>query len=346
MKWFPSPTLFGFRLEPLMMRKVLFAVASLTFMMAIGMGTAYAQQSNGINFDAAIQDTVEELSHGLGRGTSIAVISMESDSATMSSYLIDSMIIAFVGMGGFTTINRAQLDLFAQELDFNNFEKFDDATAESIGRSMGIQVVVTGAFEPFGDFYRLSVRAIEVETSEVRTIYTENIRNNNLIAFLLGAAGRRIVQDADTEKRARNWFSIELTYVGFGLHYERYIVGGFSLGFSAFVNTHDLRTMSAMGALAVVRFYPGGFPFYLECGTGWGLINSGRITERGDRHHMATGLMFAPALGARIGGRRTELFVNPFVSLPMVLREWTRSEGWTWRVSLHLRAGVGAGVRW
>jgi len=321
------------------MRKILFAVGILTFMPAIGIKTAHAQQPNGIGFDTAIQDIVDGLSRGLGRGTSLAIISMGSDSAMMSSYLIDEMIVALVGIGGFAIMNRSQLDLFALELGFNNLEKIDDTRAQSIGMAIGAQAVVTGAFKPFGDFYRLSVRIIEVETAEVRVICTENVQNSNFIAFLLGAAGRKIVRDAAETRRIRaNRFSIELAYIGFGLHYERDIVGGLSLGFSAFVNTHDLGNMSALGILAVARFYPGRFPFYLEFGTGWGMVNSVLVTQHGDEQYVATGLMLAPALGARIGGQRTELFVNPFVSLPMLLGE----QG----LSFHLRAGVGVGVRW
>ena len=165
-----------------------FGIAALAMLLLFGMETAYAQ----VSLDRAIQNASNELSGRIQRGTRVAVLSMEADSVRMSDYLIDEMIVAFVRAGGFTVVDRAQLDLIAQELHFQMSYEVDDATAQSIGRIMGVQSIVTGAFEPLGDFYRFRVRLIEVETAAIRGIYTVNIENDSIVVSLMGDAARTV----------------------------------------------------------------------------------------------------------------------------------------------------------
>jgi len=166
-----------------------FGMAVLAAVLLAGMGTVHAQQ---VNIDQAIQNASNELSGRIQRGTRVAVLSMEAGSVRMSDYLIDEMIVAFVRAGGFTVVDRAQLDLIAQELHFQMSYEVDDATAQSIGRIMGVQSIVTGAFEPLGEFYRFRVRLIEVETAAIRGIYTVNVQNDSIVASLLGGASRAV----------------------------------------------------------------------------------------------------------------------------------------------------------
>ena len=108
----------------------------------------------------------------------------------MSSYLIDEVNAALLRMGRFSVVDRSQLDLVAQELDFQISGWVDDASAQSIGFFMGVQSVVTGTFEPFGASYRLVLRMIAVMTGVIQGIHSETVENTDIIASLLGSAGR------------------------------------------------------------------------------------------------------------------------------------------------------------
>jgi len=72
-------------------------------------------------------------------------------------------------------VNRAQIELLEEELDFNMSGLVDDATAQSIGRFIGVQSIVTGTFEPIGAFFHFRVQVIEVETAIIRSVYSMNI---------------------------------------------------------------------------------------------------------------------------------------------------------------------------
>ena len=151
-------------------------------------GAARAQQAD---LDAAIRSVAGTLADSVDRGARIAVLSMDSGSDAMANYLVNEMIAAFVGLQGeraFTVVDRAQLDLLAAELHFGLTGYVDDATAQAIGRIMGVQAIVTGAFEPLAGFFRLRAQLIQVETAAILAVQTADVRNDALVQFMMGGA--------------------------------------------------------------------------------------------------------------------------------------------------------------
>jgi len=126
-----------------------------------------------------------------------------------------------------------------------------------------------------------------------------------------------------------NWLSKEATFLGGGIRYERDINNVFSVGGNVFSNYFP--NWMLFGVTGTVRFFPGSFPFYLEFGAGFGAMDNFEL----DRSPV--GLMVAPAIGARFGGQTRRLFVNPFVSLPVVIGNG---------VGVQPRLGVGLGGAW
>jgi len=168
------------------MKKMLLTVGLLSCMMVLGTENAHAQQ---VRLDDAIRNATTTLSGNIGANARIAVLAVQADPVRMSDYLINELIAAFVGLGRFTVVNRAQLDLLASELHFNMSGYVDDMTAQSIGRFMGVQSIVTGTFESLGGFFRFRVQVVEVETAAIRGIYTADVQNDAVIAYLRGTPG-------------------------------------------------------------------------------------------------------------------------------------------------------------
>jgi len=167
------------------MKKIMFLMAVLTFILTVGIGTAHAQQ---VGIDAAIQSVAEGLSSSIGSGTGVAVLSMQADSARMSDYLIDEMITTLMGLQGgrgFTTMSRARFDQLMGGLQTG---PVDDAAIQAVGRVLGVRYIVTGTFEPLADFFRFRVQLIEAETAAVRSIQTADVQNDSLLAYLMGGA--------------------------------------------------------------------------------------------------------------------------------------------------------------
>jgi len=318
------------------MRKNIALTGFLAYMLIIGIDTAQAQM---VSLDGAINNTVVEFSPVIGTGTRVAVISMEAGSVNISNYIIDEMTVAFLRMGRFTVVDRAQLDLVTQELHFQMSGEVDDATAQSIGRLMGVQFIITGTFAPLGNFHRFMARLIEVETAAVRGIYTANVRHDNLIAALLsadaGAAGQATRARAARVSNYRlNWFSAELTFWGGGIRYERNINNFFSIGGNIFYDNSAILNQTVFGITGTARLYPGGFPLYLELGLGYGHVQPYYC----DDCCVVTGFMVAPAIGARFGGRTGGFFAYPFISLPFVFEDGYLGGA--------IRFGIGLGFAW
>ena len=146
------------------MKKILLAICAL----AVGISAVHAQQL----LNVAIQGSVGELSDTFENGSRVAVLAMYSDSALMSDHLISEMLVALMSMQharGITVVNRVQLNTFAAQLNFDTAGLIDDAVAESIGRQMYVRYVVTGAFEPSGDFFRLRLQVMDIQTSALRS---------------------------------------------------------------------------------------------------------------------------------------------------------------------------------
>jgi len=162
------------------MKKILLVICAL----AVGISAVHAQQQ----LNVAIQGSVGELSGAFENGSMVTVLAMYSDSALMSDHLISEMLVALMSMQharGITVVNRVQLNTFAAQLNFDTAGLIDDALAGSIGSQMYVRYVITGAFEPSGDFFRLRLQVIDIQTSALRSTQTY-VQNDGLVASLMG----------------------------------------------------------------------------------------------------------------------------------------------------------------
>ncbi|MCL2190676.1 MAG: hypothetical protein FWB79_01660 [Treponema sp.] len=163
-------------------------------------------------------------------------------------------------------------------------------------------------------------------------------------------------EPAAEQRARRNWFSAEASLLGGGIRLERSINNFFTLGGTAWVdrNTFQYRR-TTFGVMGTPRLFVGGSPFYFELGLGLGSASwwetnevwvpgtpawgggggtSGRFEWQTTRES-TTGPMVTPAIGLRLGGRTRAFFVNPYVSLPIVIG-----------APVSVRAGVGLGGAW
>ena len=337
------------------MKKIL----AMACMVALGAGMASAQT---VSLGSAIRDVATELSPGIERGTSVAVIAVQADSVGMSDHLINGLIAALFdmrGAHGFEVVSRSHIELLMAEQNLSMSGLVDDASAVSIGRFAGAQYIITGAFSPFGDSYRFTAQMIEVETAFFRGISTADVQNDNTVSALLGAAGR--VPPRPPRPRSVNWLSAEATW-GTGVRYERDLNTLFSVGGVAFSNIWG--DFVANGILATARFFPlnltglYAFPVFFELGMGFGSADGRSYHDQWEafyRHfgyYNAVGFMVNPAIGVRLGGRRWGFFITPFASFPFVVGQ---TRWWDSRVEadtgtnlsgFHFRFGAGLGWAW
>jgi hypothetical protein len=119
----------------------------------------------------------------------IVILNIQSDSKPLSEYIIDELIANAVNDKIFKVVDRQQLDLIRSEQNFQLSGEVDDNLALSIGKFFGAQTIVSGKVSKVGERYRMTIRALEVQTAQVQGQYNRNIVAGKTITELMGSGG-------------------------------------------------------------------------------------------------------------------------------------------------------------
>ena len=169
------------------MKRIFLISGILACVLVFGAKEIYAQT---VAIDTAINNAGDEFSHNLRTGSKVAILAVRSGSMRMSNFIIEELTSVLVNQRVVTVVDRAQLDLVQKEINFQMSGEVSDSSVQLIGRKLGAQYIVSGSFEPIGDYYRFRVRAIEVETAAITLSYSANVRSDQVVASLM--SGREI----------------------------------------------------------------------------------------------------------------------------------------------------------
>ncbi|MDR2435521.1 MAG: CsgG/HfaB family protein [Treponema sp.] len=149
--------------------------------------------------DEAIKNAAAEISEKLPRGSTVAVINFSSESARLTDYAIDELNGAIVNTGKLKPVERRQLNAVRDELNFSMSGEVSDESAQSIGRMLGAQNIVTGSIEIIGAVYRIRFQAVSVESASIQYAFSETIKNDSVLESLL--AGTKTQVDFTAKER-------------------------------------------------------------------------------------------------------------------------------------------------
>jgi TolB-like protein len=144
--------------------------------------------SQSLILDEAIRTTADEIRQQLTTQTKIAVLNFTSNWQGLSTYVIDELNNAIVRNGSLTVVDRQQLDLVRQEQNFQMSGDVNDESAQSIGKFLGAQSVLSGSFTVIGNINRFRIRVIDVETGVVQYSYSINIKKDTILTALMPKA--------------------------------------------------------------------------------------------------------------------------------------------------------------
>ena len=142
--------------------------------------------SGADELDAAIREASDYLNTKIPNGNKVAFINISGGFPDLANYIIDDLSKHGVNDGVFSVVDRAQLDAVRAELNFNMSGEVSDSSAQEIGKMLGAQTIVSGSVQRVGALYRLTVKAIEVQTAAVQGQWNRNIPNGATIAALTG----------------------------------------------------------------------------------------------------------------------------------------------------------------
>jgi TolB-like protein len=140
------------------------------------------------DLDMILREVSDYLNGSIPPGRKIAFINVQSDSAALTDYIIDVLIANAVNDRVFSVVDRQQLDAARAELNFNMSGEVSDQSAQSVGKMLGAQTIITGRVTQIGDRYRLNIRALETETVQVQGSNNWNLSAGATITALMTAS--------------------------------------------------------------------------------------------------------------------------------------------------------------
>ena len=122
--------------------------------------------------EGAVARAAEQTLKNIQLGSTIAIMYISAPDKSTADYIAGELEFIWV-KSGYTVVDRTQLDTLRAEQKFQMSGEVDDATAVSIGKIIGANIIVTGGIDGEGSLRRLRIRVLDTTTSEVIGIASE-----------------------------------------------------------------------------------------------------------------------------------------------------------------------------
>jgi TolB-like protein len=151
---------------------------------------SFAQDSDSMPLTRALDSSVPYLISRIPAGAKVLVLNFTTETPALSNYLVDEITTRLVNDSDFTVVDRRDLDIIRQEMNFQTSGEVSNETAVRIGKITGVQSIIFGSIERTGSLYRLHIRTIEVETARIQATPNNLIEQDALLAVLTGRGKR------------------------------------------------------------------------------------------------------------------------------------------------------------
>jgi TolB-like protein len=142
-----------------------------------------------VPLDQAIAEAARDIENNVQEGQKVAILNFTSPTEQFSAYVLDELSIQLANGKKLVVVDRRELDLIRQEEKFQMSGEVSDESAQSIGKKLGAQIVVSGSLNSMGNAYRFRIRALNVESAVVEAGSTADLSTGETkIAFMLSGA--------------------------------------------------------------------------------------------------------------------------------------------------------------
>jgi hypothetical protein len=139
---------------------------------------------------------------------------------------------------------------------------------------------------------------------------------------------------------AKNWVGGQVSLIGAGARYERFLTPNWSVGGAAYWNSLFF-FWNNVGVKAFGRYFPWAGNFFAELGLGFGYRTgwddyeyevNGVTYDAGSTLYATSGFLIEPGVGWKIDvGNPAGFYIEPIVTIPIVLGsqkfDWAGAEG-------------------
>ena len=150
---------------------------------------------DGVTLDQAIAEAAARIDERIPAGSRIALLNFNSPSDRFSLYVLDELSANLLDSGRLTVVDRREMDLIRDEIDFQFSGDVDDDSIQQAGRRLGAQSIVSGTLTEIGGDYRIAIRVLNVESAAIEVHFRSDIANDRRVQALLegGRTGVAVV---------------------------------------------------------------------------------------------------------------------------------------------------------
>jgi len=121
-----------------------------------------------VSLNAAVDDFSVYIAGRIPGKTLTAVTVPEAPVQRLGVYIADKLTDSLLNSTGLRLVSRRDFDRVLAEQNIQAGGNVDDKTAARIGHNLGWQLIIYGKVEPLQESYNLALRAVDVETGELR----------------------------------------------------------------------------------------------------------------------------------------------------------------------------------
>jgi len=160
-------------------------------LLAAGTEPPAAQAASGIvGLDEALAGAAADLNSKVQGKTEITIAGIQAleMGSNVSDFIEQELAEHLVNGGKFIMLERgAALDAAASEHEFQMSGLVSDDSIVGMGHYLGAKVVLTGTFSRFAGFSQIRLRAIDVKSSQILTVYSARVRpDDKVLASVTG----------------------------------------------------------------------------------------------------------------------------------------------------------------
>jgi TolB-like protein len=150
--------------------------------------------------DQAIQEAAEGIDSTLEQGVKIALLNFNSPSEKLSIYVLEELSGYLVNSKKLVVVERRELDIIRQEEQFQVSGEVSDESAQSIGKKLGAQMVVSGSLSDVGKNYRFRIKTLNVETAAITATTSSDINRKEKKTVVLLDGAKPAIEKASQSK--------------------------------------------------------------------------------------------------------------------------------------------------
>ena len=132
------------------------------------------RRTTAAGVEGALERAAEQTLKNVPKRSRIAIVFITAQDRSTTDYIAGELEFIWVNEGYIIT-DRSQLDRLRREQNFQLSGEVDDATAVSIGKFAGADIIVTGRVDGEGNLQRLRLRALDTQTAQVVGVASERL---------------------------------------------------------------------------------------------------------------------------------------------------------------------------